>query len=148
MKSLVTLLCLTAALLIGCGDGHDDHKDHDHDKETKDKDGEMHGDAHKLKTVTAGAFTVNVTQFGHIELGKEGHFDITLEGGEAAAVRVWVGTEDKTKWRSSKAERTDNGFHAHADVPADLPADAKLWLEIETDDGETVTASLEFLKSQ
>jgi hypothetical protein len=36
-----------------------------------------------------------------------------------------------------KAHKHDDKMEVHADVPDPIPADAKLWIEVETDAGKT-----------
>lgn len=147
-------------------DGHDhDHDGHDHAHEAGDADhGAMHegGDADQghssghsgkiieLGSATIGGFEVKLTRDADpIVAGGEGAFDATITGGsgKVAAVRFWVGTADAKGSMKAKAEIEDpkepNRWHTHAEVPKPMPADAKLWVEIENDAGEKSTGSFD-----
>ncbi len=102
----------------GGKDAHD-HGDHDH------------GAGSAIGTATIGAWTVKVS--GEIEAGKEAHLDIELSGSteKPAAVRVWIGAQDGKGAMKQKADGDGKEYHAHADVPSPIPADAKLWIEIQ-----------------
>jgi len=111
-----------AAPAGGAGKAGGDHGDHGH------------GEGGALGTVSIGAWTVKVG--GEIKAGSEAHLDIELSGNAAtpAAVRVWIGSQDGKGSMKQKADGSGKEYHAHADVPNPIPADAKLWIEI--DDGK------------
>ncbi|MDZ4860379.1 MAG: hypothetical protein SGI88_15495 [Candidatus Hydrogenedentes bacterium] len=67
----------------------------------------------------------------------DGHFNIRTSGGDVKAVRIWVGPEDATGVMVVKTEIENDYNHGHVEVPNPVPADAKLWIEIETTAGET-----------
>lgn len=72
---------------------------------------------------------------------KDGHFNIRVSGGEFNAVRIWVGPEDATGVVVVKTELENDYQHGHVEVPNPIPADAKLWIEIESPDGSTAKGS-------
>jgi hypothetical protein len=133
----------------GKGDDGHDHKEgdgHDHAKPAAaapaggegkaggDHGDHGHGEGGALGTATIGAWTVTVS--GEVKAGAEAHLDIKLSGStaKASAVRFWVGAHDGKGAMKGKAEGTGPEYHAHVDVPNPIPADAKLWIEI--DDGK------------
>ena len=65
-----------------------------------------------------------------------GHFNIGVKGGDVKAVRMWVGPEDASGVMVVKTEPEFNYNHGHVEVPNPIPADAKLWIEIESPTGE------------
>ena len=147
-------------------DGHDDAHaagDADHGDMHDGGDGDqVHGDGHghghsgkiiELGSATIGGFDVKLTRDADpIVAGGEGAFDATITGGTGniAAVRFWVGTADAKGSMKAKAEIEDpkepNRWHTHAEVPKPMPADSKLWVEVENDKGEKSTGSFD-LKS-
>lgn len=165
MKQLLTLMfsLVIAISLTACGG--DDHKDHDHKdhghKDHKHKDGEHkdgehkdeasgkdhdddhHGDPIDLGKVDAGGVSIAVTLYGHVHAGEEAVFDVAVSGtdGEPNAVRAWVGVESGEGSLKSKLDIEDGKFHGHCDTPDPLPADSKVWIEVETSDGKKVTGS-------
>lgn len=154
------LFALTVALTGGCekkeeaapapkpaADAHrHDHgsgakHDHDHDHAHDDHG---HGEEQELGSVTIGGFTVKVVQQGKVEAGKEAAFEFDVSGGEGkpAAVRAWIGAQDGAGSVKAKADLEEHGFHGHVEAPAPLPADAKLWIEIEDSKGVKSTGSI------
>ncbi|MGD9688405.1 MAG: hypothetical protein AB7K52_04445 [Phycisphaerales bacterium] len=114
----------------------DKHDDHDHD----------HSDDAALGTVTIGAWTVAVS--GEIKAGEEAHLDITLSGATAtvSAVRFWVGAQDGKGAMKGKADGAGPEYHAHVEVPNPIPADAKLWIEIEDAQGVKLVGGITLKK--
>lgn len=72
---------------------------------------------------------------------KGGHFNIQVTGGEAAAVRIWVGPEDASGVVIAKTEIEDGFHHGHVEMPDPIPADARLWIDIESPTGELFKGS-------
>jgi len=72
---------------------------------------------------------------------KDGHFNIKIAGGEVAAVREWVGPEDADGVVVVKTEIENDYHHGHVEMPDPIPADARLWIEIETPDGTRLKGS-------
>jgi hypothetical protein len=123
------------------GHGHKEGDGHDHSKPAAGAGGaggahddHGHGEGGAIGTATIGAWTVTVS--GEIKAGSEAHLDIKLAGSSAkpAAVRIWIGSQDGKGAMKQKADGDGKEYHAHADVPNPIPADAKLWIEI--DDGK------------
>jgi hypothetical protein len=98
------------------------------------------GDQTKLAPIALDPFTVDSLHIG--ELSK-GHFNLYIKGGEPAIVRAWIGDEAATNVFIAKAEFEVDHHCAHIEVPSPLPADAKLWVEIETADGTSLKGSTE-----
>lgn len=113
------------------GDGHD----HDHE------DGHDHGPTTELGEQTSGTFTIKASREGDVVAGKDVAVNIHVAPAadaksKAAAVRVWVGTQDGKGSMKARAEHEKTSWHAHAEIPSPLPEGSKLWIEIETDAGE------------
>ena len=72
---------------------------------------------------------------------ENGHYNFRATGGEVKALRVWVGSEDHAGVMVVKTEIENDYLHGHIEVPNPLPADAKLWMEIENPAGETFKGS-------
>jgi 3D (Asp-Asp-Asp) domain-containing protein len=106
-----------------------------------------------LGTSVIGSFDVMVTRdVGEIVAGKDAPIDVTVTpvtGStiNAVAVRFWIGTENAVGSVKAKSEienpQEPNRWHTHADVPNPIPADSKLWVEIEGDNGEKVLGSFD-----
>lgn len=157
-SALFASLALTIAL-TGCGGGdHKDHKDDAHDDHASHKD-DAHGDAHKdhghgdhahgpatpLGNVSVGGFTVAVEQMGEVKPGGEGDFHLKVTGGsgKVKAIRAWLGTEDaKGSSKATAKMEAEGSFDAELDVPDPIPADGKLWIELELDSGKKVLCSI------
>lgn len=91
-----------------------------------------------LPPIGIGNFTVQAMYEGDLA---DGHFNLTIEGGEIAAVREWVGPEDASGVVVVKTEIENDYHHGHVEMPSPLPADARLWVEIETPDGQRLKGS-------
>jgi hypothetical protein len=102
-----------------------------------------HGDEKPIGPMAIGAWQFTVVQLGDVKPGAEAVFE--LEFAKDAKVpplaRAWVGAADgKGSMKVRFGKEGDHGLHAHVQVPSPLPADAKLWIEIEAD-GKTEAAS-------
>lgn len=102
--------------------------------------GHHHGAVTALGSATIGAFTVTAARAGDIVAGKETVIEVTVTP-KPKAVRLWIGIESGKGSTKAKGEAEGEGFHAHVDVPAELPADAKLWVSVEPETGDTVKGS-------
>ncbi|QOJ01126.1 MAG: hypothetical protein HRU70_11735 [Phycisphaeraceae bacterium] len=98
-----------------------------------------HGPTTALGEQTAGGFTVKASRDGGISPGGDAPIDVWVTGGSAkvAAVRFWIGTQDAKGSLKAKAELEKDNWHTHAEVPSPLPEGSKLWVEVESDSGET-----------
>lgn len=101
----------------------------------KDVDGIMMYD---LPPVTIGPYTVQPMYEEKLE---DGHFNLQISGGEVAAVREWVGPEDASGVMVVRTEIERDYWHGHVEMPDPIPADARLWIEIETPDGSLLKGS-------
>jgi hypothetical protein len=99
------------------------------------------GEEHALVDWTGDGWTVKATQVGDIEPKHEMVFELMVSGGEAKAVRAWVGTEDGKGSVPVKAAKEGDGWDVHLEGMAEVKDDAKLWVEIESADGKKVKAS-------
>lgn len=153
-------LMLLLALLGSCGEEEHDHSDHeghdhsehgdhshdhgDHEGHDHAETGDDHGTGMELGTLTIGATSFAVEQFGSLKDAEEGVFSLKTDS-DAGEVRVWVGSEDGRG--SVKALLTYDSahkqYHGHVEVPATLTDDAKLWASI-TEDGKTSSGSISF----
>lgn len=112
------------------------------------KDDHHGGPVIELGMSTIGPFTVKATRDqGQIVAGKDAPIDVTVTPSasaraKATAVRFWIGTEDGKGSVKAKADIEDlkepNRWHTHAEIPSPMPAGSRLWIEIETDKGETL----------
>lgn len=163
---LTAVLALGAfAVLPGCGnagsgDDHDhDHADHDHadhDHDHGDHAGHDHDDHdhmmvadHEMRMLgeqTVDGMTVKASRDDvEFAAGGEAPIDVWVDGGDGkgvgvTAVRFWIGTEDGRGSVKAKAAIEGDHWHTHAEIPATLPEDAKLWIEIERGDERSTTS--------
>lgn len=92
-----------------------------------------------------GPFNAKATRDeGQIVAGKDAPIDVTVTPAagataKAVAVRFWIGTQDAKGSVKAKAEIENasepNRWHVHAEIPNPMPAESKLWVEIEDDKG-------------
>lgn len=96
------------------------------------------GNQRKLSPIKLDPFTVDSLHIGDVSLG---HFNLYVKGGEPAVVRAWVGDEAATDVVVTKAEFEVDHHCAHLEVPQPLSDEAKLWVEVETADGQRLKGS-------
>lgn len=121
-----------------------DH-DHDHADDHDHGDGHAHGEPVSLGEHAVGGMTIRAAREGEIKPGAETAFDITIASASAkiVAVRVWIGAEDARGSVKAKAQVEKGSYHAHAQAPAPLPEASKLWVEVETQDGQKHVAGFD-----
>jgi hypothetical protein len=114
----------------GGGHGHDHGPgaDHAHDAPAT---------AHDLGAVTVAGYSLRIQQETAITPGKEADFAIAVSGGtgEPKAMRLWVGVESGAGSTKVRTHKHGDQMEAHVEVPSPLPEGAKLWVEVETDQG-------------
>jgi hypothetical protein len=93
---------------------------------------------YELPSVTIGPYTVEPMYEEKLE---DGHFNLRISGAEVAAVREWVGPEDASGVMVVKTEMERDYHHGHVEMPNPIPADARLWIEIESPIGELFKGS-------
>ncbi|MBX7246643.1 MAG: hypothetical protein K1X53_14195 [Candidatus Sumerlaeaceae bacterium] len=97
-----------------------------------------------LGTTKTAGLTIKVIQESLVSAGGDGGFDVTVEGGKPKSVRGWYGTADAKGSVKTKAEKEDEGgFHLHVEVPKTIPADSKLWIEVEPESGSKAKVSFD-----
>lgn len=99
-----------------------------------------HGTPKPLGSMTIGAHTFEVVQLGDVKAGEEVPVELKFAAGKPlpATARAWIGVQSG---EGSVKQKLDKDLHGHVDVPAKLPADSKLWIEIE-DGGKTEAKSV------
>lgn len=122
---------------------HADGDSHDHGHDHHDEAGHVHEPGHEgqvveLGAATIGSFSVAAFREATVDAGKEIPISVkvTSRGASiAAAVRIWIGTEDargSVKARAELAGTEENAhWHAHAEAPNPLAEGSRLWIEIE-----------------
>lgn len=135
---------LTGLLALGAPlSAADGHAGHNHAAE----DSHAHGKAEAVGAVDISVYRVAVSASGAIAAGKEWHVELGLAPDRPAprAIRVWVGTSNGRGSVKSKAgveKDVKGGFGAHVEVPDLIQADSRLWISIESEDGQTAQGSV------
>ena len=162
MRSTNLIFCTLHACLIffllACGGGDEAHSEdggHDHAEHSEDDDhdegdahNEIDGDEHggeieELGVVTAVGATLSVS-VGHVGLGAEVDVEVEHSNGKMpAGIRVWIGRESGVGSLKVKAHTHGDHFHALVEVPEELGPDARLWLQVESANGESETRGLD-----
>jgi hypothetical protein len=101
-----------------------------------------HGDEkHALGEVTLGGVVLVVTLHGDAVPGKESEVTFVAKGAAPKGViRGWIGSENGKGSVKGKAHSEDDGMCIHCEVPKPLPADAKVWLELDADGTKTAVS--------
>lgn len=101
-----------------------------------------HGDEgpeNKLGSADIAGVKVDASQMGDVKAGAEGVFEVKLAGGATpTAIRMWVGTADGKDAVKAVAEKEEDHFHCHVEVPKTLAAEAMLCVELEIAGARTV----------
>ena len=147
--SSITPAILTALLALGAPlSAADEHAGHNHAAEGA----HAHGKAEAVGAVDISVYKVAVSASGAIAAGKEWHVELRLNPDQPVpkAIRVWVGTENGRGSVKAKAEAEKDAkgeYGAHVEVPNPIPADSKLWISIEPDNGQTAKGSVALPKA-
>ena len=109
-----------------------------------------HGAIIELGNATIGTFSVRASRDqGEIKPGGDAPIDVwvTASSVKVVAVRFWIGTQDAKGSIKAKADIEDpkepNHWHTHAEVPNPMPAESKLWVEIEAEGGTKTAGSFD-----
>ncbi len=126
--TLALALAVSPALLAGPALFAEDKKD-EKPAETPKPIGEI--------TLNGTTFTVALE--GELKAGKEVEIKLTPKAGAAlpaGTIRGWIGVESGKGSTKGKAHKEDDGVCVHCDAPDPIAADAKIWIELETDAGK------------
>ncbi len=151
LATISTIVFASSAALSGCGgepektpgteEPADEHAGHNHAPgEGHDDDHGGEDDGTTLGTVTAAGTKIQVVLHGEITGGEEAHVDLkAVSGPDPENVRGWIGLESGEGSMKGKAEPTSGGYHLHAEAPAEMTTDMKLWIEVEPAEGNRET---------
>lgn len=105
------------------------------------------GEVIELGTTKIGVFEVRASrEKGEIKPGGDAPVDVWIDGGVGkgvTAVRFWVGVADAKGSIKAKADIEDGKWHTHVEVPSPIPAETKLWVEIEEAGGKKSVGSID-----
>lgn len=138
MKKLIVAF-LTMLAIVGCGAAPEPTQQSAVEVESTAPTNES--DAIPMTNLAPLKIGVYDVQPMYEEKLEDGHFNIRITGGEVVAVREWVGPEDASGVIVVKTEIERDYHHGHVEMPAPIPDDARLWIEIETPSGETLKGS-------
>ena len=134
MRHLIPVLSLAVALVaapvfsaipLGAEDKKKEEQKHEH------------ADEKPLGEITLNGAAFTVALAGHVKPGEE--VEIILKPKGAApkgALRGWIGIESAKGSAKGKAHEHDGELCIHAEVPAEIPADAKVWVELDGEGGK------------
>ena len=96
-----------------------------------------HGEAHRLGEITWNGTVVTGSLAGDLKVGEEVDLILATKGAlPQTPVRGWIGIDSGKGSTQGKAHDEDGGLCIHAEVPNPLPADAKVWVEIDGEGGK------------
>ncbi|MBA3700723.1 MAG: hypothetical protein H0W78_17890 [Planctomycetes bacterium] len=108
-----------------------------HAEDKKEDHKHAHGHEHALGEITLNGAAFTVALDGHVKPGEEVEIILKSKGALPKGVmRGWVGIESGKGSVKGKAHDEDGGLCMHAEVPNPLPADAKVWVELDGDGGK------------
>lgn len=138
MRTLIIPLTLALALaggpalLAGPTLFAEDKKDEKHDHE--------HGHGKKAGEITLNGAVFTVELEGELKPGKEVEIKLTPKAGTAlpaGTLRGWIGAESGKGSAKGKAHKEDDGLCIHCEAPDPITAEAKIWIELESDAGKS-----------
>ena len=111
-------------------------------------DGHGSGPAVQLGEQVISGMTIKAARDGDVAAGGDVPVDVWVTSATAkvTAVRMWIGTEDGKGSLKAKAALEKDSWHNHVEVPKELSAASKLWVEVETEKGEKTVAGFELKK--
>lgn len=132
---------------------HASHREGSEASHENDSDKEAHGDEHNdhgkrqsLGKLTAFGRSFEVVQYGAVEAGAEAAFELEFASGKERihTARAWIGIESgEGAMKAKMGIEGKTNMHGHIEVPKPIPADSKLWLELDVD-GKVETLSAAF----
>lgn len=142
MRHLIAPLTLALALIAAPAFVQPTLSAEDKKEEHKHKDGE-HDHAHEkaLGEVTLNGAAFTVALVGKVTPGAE--VEIVLKPKGAApkgALRGWIGIESGKGSAKGKAHDHDGELCIHAEVPETIPAESKVWVELDGEGGKAKAA--------
>ncbi len=134
MYRIMATLMITGGILSGCGGEQPALKPAEAPAvEAPAKDGmRVESDNPTMRNFAALTIGPYEVQPMFEEEIPDGHFNIAVSGGDVKAVRIWVGPEDASGVMVAKTEIENDYHHGHVEMPDPIPADAVLWIEIES----------------
>lgn len=143
MRHLIAPLTLALALIAAPAFVQPSLFAEEKKEEHKHKEGEKHehGDEKALGEVTLNGVAFTVALVGKVTPGQEVEIVLKSKGAlPKTPVRGWIGIESAKGSAKGKAHDEDGGLCIHAEVPNPLPAEAKVWVEIDGDGGKVKAA--------
>lgn len=137
MRTTAIWLTVASAVLFGCSGESPSVTDEPTSPATHPAEHEE--EVTELPPLQLGDYAVSAQYEGPLA---DGHFNFHVTGPEFAAIRQWVGPEDAVGVVVNRAEVLSDHIHAGVEMPDPIPADARLWIEIETPAGERLKGSV------
>lgn len=112
-------------------------------------------DGHGGLTIELGSTVIGDYQVraardaGELKPGGDAPVDVWLTGNlqQVAAVRFWIGGQDARGSVKARADIEDpknpNHWHTHVEIPNPIPDEARIWVEIETTNGQKSSGSFD-----
>lgn len=133
MIRIVVLTIAIGVVLIGCGGEPKVPAAEEHNAAQVEEESEENLPKTDLPAIKIGDYDVQPYYAGKLE---QGHINIRVSGQEVGVVRVWVGPEDAAGVVVVKANLEGDHYCGDMEMPDPIPADARLWIEIESPTGE------------
>ena len=99
--------------------------------------------SHTENTLSLAGITLEVTIGGTLASSTE--LDVALvqtSGSHAIAIRLWVGDESGVGSVKTKVHSHGSSYHAVSQIPATLPENCALWIEVESASGQREAGSI------
>lgn len=140
MRTIVGILAI-GVLLLGCGGEPEPPVavEKPESAHVEDPESEENLPKTNLAAIKIGDYDVQPFYAGELT---QGLINARVSGKEVGVVRVWVGPEDASGVMVVKAELEGDHYCGTMIMPDPIPADARLWIEVESPEGERLKGSV------
>ena len=140
MKWIIPGLIVMGALLTGCSRQTEPVPAEETEAApVQDVESEENLPITNLAALKIGEYDVQPFYAGEL---RQGHINVRVAGPEVGTVRVWVGPEDAAGVMVVKAELEGDHYCGDMEMPEPIPVNGRLWIEIETANGERLKGSV------
>jgi len=105
------------------------------------------GEVIALGTTKIGDFEVRASRHeAEFKPGGDAPIDVWIDGGVGkgvTVVRFWIGAQDAKGSIKAKADIEDGKWHTHVEIPSPMPAESRLWVEVEESGGKKTVGSFD-----
>lgn len=140
IRTMIGILAI-GILLVGCGSEPEPPVTEEKPESAQVEESESEENLPKtnLAAIKIGDYDVQPFYAGELS---QGLINARVSGKEVGVVRMWVGSEDASGVMVVKAELEGDHYCGTMEMPDPIPTDARLWIEVESPEGERLKGSV------